>query len=491
MSGERRALSGGIPTDGAASDVFAETPTTVAVAPEGEAELLSRMLGLSSRDARMLHALAGRIRRMSGSAGNNNTSEAQQQQEETTDIGERGEEGEEGRWRNRSPSSPSLSLAQAGREDDDNAEERGVAGVGNVPSAPDGNAGEGAEAEAQQRAGLSIRALEQTADTSFSTYVHLYGTMALLTLGLLLHYRKLLCFIAIMMIGGLCNRAAINYMAGHRSATLQLLRALAVVSVAVTAGVYMGGFGMGEVEPRLTLQLYQAAAPDLLNQVWLTLLCDRLSLACTAFSKVVVCAVFHVLGWLGCRRRLCTRRSAPLLPVSAARAGEGVGEGGGSLPAGRQRALLKWLETSLVCVDGGFAIYRRLLPVLSWMAFFEGGHLWLWFIFSAGYLLLKLLDCVDVLRHHARSLRDACAAKLPFGKLATQQEVEAAGGMCAICHDDLSDSIVLPCSHTFCGDCINQWLAKKASCPVCRADVPERKGSPLRRGETAIALILI
>ena len=42
----------------------------------------------------------------------------------------------------------------------------------------------------------------------------------------------------------------------------------------------------------------------------------------------------------------------------------------------------------MVCVDGGFAIYRRLLPIAPWMAYFRRGPTWLWFLFSAGYLLL-------------------------------------------------------------------------------------------------------
>lgn len=45
---------------------------------------------------------------------------------------------------------------------------------------------------------------------------------------------------------------------------------------------------------------------------------------------------------------------------------------------------------------------------------------------------------------------------------------------CAICMDDVGtgDARFLPCTHRFHVGCIDPWLAQRAQCPTCRADVP-------------------
>ena len=42
---------------------------------------------------------------------------------------------------------------------------------------------------------------------------------------------------------------------------------------------------------------------------------------------------------------------------------------------------------------------------------------------------------------------------------------------CAICIDVIKDPIVLNCSHSFCGECIFQWLKRKKFCPECKTDI--------------------
>jgi len=63
----------------------------------------------------------------------------------------------------------------------------------------------------------------------------------------------------------------------------------------------------------------------------------------------------------------------------------------------------------------------------------------------------------------------------------TSREVEAAmsqwacspvaGEECAICFDDPSQALRLPCSHAFCGGCVEPWLRRCALCPMCRTDL--------------------
>lgn len=41
---------------------------------------------------------------------------------------------------------------------------------------------------------------------------------------------------------------------------------------------------------------------------------------------------------------------------------------------------------------------------------------------------------------------------------------------CRICFDNVID-VSLPCAHSFCSKCINQWVAESGSCPTCRDEV--------------------
>lgn len=46
---------------------------------------------------------------------------------------------------------------------------------------------------------------------------------------------------------------------------------------------------------------------------------------------------------------------------------------------------------------------------------------------------------------------------------------------CPICLDDISKKQyarrIIKCKHTYCGECIEQWLQKNHNCPVCKEDV--------------------
>lgn len=42
---------------------------------------------------------------------------------------------------------------------------------------------------------------------------------------------------------------------------------------------------------------------------------------------------------------------------------------------------------------------------------------------------------------------------------------------CHICLSELKKKVLLNCGHLFCDDCINEWLKKKYTCPICRTNI--------------------
>lgn len=43
-------------------------------------------------------------------------------------------------------------------------------------------------------------------------------------------------------------------------------------------------------------------------------------------------------------------------------------------------------------------------------------------------------------------------------------------GECGVCYD-IKSLIKMNCSHSFCNDCISEWIKKSNTCPMCRAIV--------------------
>ncbi len=42
---------------------------------------------------------------------------------------------------------------------------------------------------------------------------------------------------------------------------------------------------------------------------------------------------------------------------------------------------------------------------------------------------------------------------------------------CSICLTEVTDEVILGCSHHFCKNCIYRWLINKPTCPYCRVTV--------------------
>jgi len=155
-------------------------------------------------------------------------------------------------------------------------------------------------------------------------------------------------------------------------------------------------------------------------------------------------------------------------------------------------------------------MYRCLLPIPTWWRYLSvGAGLTSPLGYSAGlfYLALKTLHsykCVATVRIDIMQLRNPPLNELEkLGEQEVQQllsqhrqqyyehdhgrgggdtttttttitaaAANTATTMCPICHDTLSSPVkIASCSHVFCSECIDEWLERESTCPLCRGPV--------------------
>jgi hypothetical protein len=129
--------------------------------------------------------------------------------------------------------------------------------------------------------------------------------------------------------------------------------------------------------------------------------------------------------------------------------------------------LLKTKTLSVVNVAG--LIYRSILPISLWIAYFGNSPYGTFFVSS--YLFCKIFDLSWKVRGLFEALVNFIFGKMEYGRLSTTQEIEHHGD-CPICYDRPHHPVTLSeCEHLFCEVCISEWLEKEKTCPVCRKEV--------------------
>ena len=58
-------------------------------------------------------------------------------------------------------------------------------------------------------------------------------------------------------------------------------------------------------------------------------------------------------------------------------------------------------------------------------------------------------------------------------------------GDCPLCLEPLKAATVTRCGHSFCQECLHEWLAQKATCPLCRTAVTDLAVAPEGRRANA------
>ena len=163
----------------------------------------------------------------------------------------------------------------------------------------------------------------------------------------------------------------------------------------------------------------------------------------------------------------------------------GGGDGGGSaaasrmsaalpgpIPIGGGRSLRRRIASRLSLVEYVSLLYRALLPVPVWFAFFQNeeeyGHLFS-SITTGLYLTFKIRAAFDLIRHVYGATQAMLSMQAQYGQVASVEDVMEGGDCCAICQEKYCQPIKLRCKHVFCEECVSEWFERERTCPLCRA----------------------
>uniref|UniRef100_A0A1A9ZLA1 RING-type domain-containing protein n=1 Tax=Glossina pallidipes TaxID=7398 RepID=A0A1A9ZLA1_GLOPL len=129
-----------------------------------------------------------------------------------------------------------------------------------------------------------------------------------------------------------------------------------------------------------------------------------------------------------------------------------------------------------VLVEYVSQFYRALAPITQWLEFLHESYTGLEVIsgmlFSSFYIGAKIFELVERSKLLKRSLlsfiRNNDSERKP-----TSDEIDAAGNVCPICHDNYNSPVILQCGHIFCDDCVGTWFKREQTCPMCRTKVSD------------------
>ena len=134
-------------------------------------------------------------------------------------------------------------------------------------------------------------------------------------------------------------------------------------------------------------------------------------------------------------------------------------------------------------IENFFYFYRSLLPSTVWTLYFSSGYGAE--VFVTAYLFLKGSSLGVQFKSIYELVIALFQGKLEHGRYATPEETSASGNECYICFDSHRAPIMLTeCEHVFCQHCIEEWLDRESTCPVCRQSVTSSlKSYNLMKGE--------
>ncbi|XP_050522989.1 uncharacterized protein LOC126895303 isoform X2 [Daktulosphaira vitifoliae] len=73
---------------------------------------------------------------------------------------------------------------------------------------------------------------------------------------------------------------------------------------------------------------------------------------------------------------------------------------------------------------------------------------------------------------------DSSTKECPYEKEKIEDNSSKDVEICAICFNEVNDECYkTPCNHEFCKKCMDQWLQKGSTCPICRYLIKENNGN--------------
>ncbi|XP_045126078.1 RING finger and transmembrane domain-containing protein 2-like isoform X1 [Portunus trituberculatus] len=127
-------------------------------------------------------------------------------------------------------------------------------------------------------------------------------------------------------------------------------------------------------------------------------------------------------------------------------------------------------------VEMGSQLYRCLAPIQPWLSYLLDGYTGppkvLGVFFSAAYMVCKGPDIVTKMKCFQGAIIKFINS-VNYGCTPSKAQLEDAGGLCPICHDDFFSPTMLRCKHIFCEQCVVTWFDRERTCPMCRTQVAD------------------
>jgi hypothetical protein len=145
----------------------------------------------------------------------------------------------------------------------------------------------------------------------------------------------------------------------------------------------------------------------------------------------------------------------------------------------------------LSSLDYCISVHRSMLPAPLWLKYFQNSSLpfFLSMGLSGFYLLAKAANVLEKISLASMAVVHVRGGT--HGTVPTSEELSALSRReCAICQDDFRSPLRLVCGHVFCSDCVEEWLARESSCPMCRRDVRRATLKPKNDGATSLLPVL-
>ncbi|KAG7159339.1 RING finger and transmembrane domain-containing protein 2-like [Homarus americanus] len=138
--------------------------------------------------------------------------------------------------------------------------------------------------------------------------------------------------------------------------------------------------------------------------------------------------------------------------------------------------LVTVLGKYFLVVEMGSQLYRSLAPIQPWLSYLLDGYAGprkvLGIFLSATYMVCKGPDIVTKMKCFQAAIVKFINS-VNYGCTPSKSQLEDAGGLCPICHDDFLLPTMLRCKHIFCEQCVVTWFDRERTCPMCRTQVAD------------------